>query len=73
MHGRLSKPSHLKLFRHPGAVFVAILRGAVAYNYGGETIRLAEGDILFCDGRRQHGPVKILAGPVDYLVILGTL
>jgi transcriptional regulator with XRE-family HTH domain len=73
MHGRLSKSSHLKFFRYPGAVFMAIVGGAVEYEYGGETIPLEAGDIFYCDGRKEHGPVRILSGPVDYLLILGAL
>lgn len=73
MHGRLSTTAHLKFFRHPGAVLVAIVSGRVIYEYGGEAIELGAGDVFFCDGRKEHGPIEILAGPVDYLLVLGNL
>ena len=73
MQGRLSEPAHLKFFRYPGAVYVAIVRGKVIYEYSGEKIPLGPGDVFYCDGRKEHGPVKIVNGPVDYLLVLGTL
>lgn len=73
MHGRIATAAQLHLFRYPGAVLVAITRGKVVYAYSGERIPLGPGDILYCDGREPHGPVEIVAGPVDYLLVIGEL
>ena len=73
MHGRLSRHEDLRLYRYPGAVFVAILRGKVVYDYCGERIPLGAGDVFYCDGREEHGPVEIVEGPVDYLLLMENL
>ena len=73
MHGCLRGPSHLKSFRYPGAVYIIILKGRVIYEYSKEKITLGPGDIFYCDGRKEHGPIEILQGPVDYLLVLGNI
>ncbi len=73
MHGRLSGPEHLRLYRYPGAVFVAIIRGKVVYDYCGERIPLGAGDVFYCDGREEHGPVEIIEAPVDFLLLMENL
>ena len=73
MHGRLRRREDLRLYRYPGAVFVAILRGKVVYDYCGERIPLGAGDVFYCDGREEHGPVEIVAGPVDFLLLMENL
>ena len=73
MHGRITRPEHLRMYRYPGAVFVTILRGRVVYDYCGERIPLGPGDVFYCDGREEHGPVEIIDGPVDFLLLMENL
>jgi transcriptional regulator with XRE-family HTH domain len=73
MHGRLATAAQLNLYRYPGPVLVIITRGKVIYEYSGERISLGVGDIFYCDGREEHGPVEIVDGPVDYLLVMGNL
>ena len=43
------------------------------YDYCGERIVLGAGDVFYCDGREEHGPVEIVEGPVDYLLLMENL
>ena len=73
MHCRVESSDQFRLFRYPGAVLIAMTRGEIVYSYGEERIRLAPGDVLYCDGNQPHGPVELINAPADYLLILGNL
>jgi transcriptional regulator with XRE-family HTH domain len=73
MHCRVESSDQFKLFRYPGAVLISVIRGKIIYSYGEEHIQLAPGDVFYCDGGEQHGPVELIQAPADYLLILGNL
>ena len=73
MQCRVEVASQFELFRYPGAVLIAVTRGEIVYAYGEERIRLAPGDVFYCDGNEPHGPVELIQAPADYLLILGNL
>jgi transcriptional regulator with XRE-family HTH domain len=71
MHGRLKSIRDLQTYSYPGAVLIQITHGVVVYQYGKEEHQLGPLDMLYCDGRVDHGPVRIVEGPVDFLLIFG--
>lgn len=71
MHGRLASADDLQSYKYPGSVLIQVLSGSVTYHYGKDEHLLGPGDILYCDGRVEHGPREIVEGPVDFLLIFG--
>lgn len=71
MHGRLASEDDLQSYKYPGSVYIQVLKGVVIYHYGEDEYRLGPLDILYCDGRVEHGPIRIEKGPVDFMLIFG--
>jgi len=55
------------LFQHPGVELIYMLRGSLEYGYGANRYQLDVGDTMQFHGEIAHGPVKLLAMPVQFL------
>jgi len=57
-------------FQHSGLEFLFILEGAVRYRHGDSTYDLEEGDSLFFDADKPHGPEQLLSLPLRFLSVI---
>lgn len=57
-------------FQHSGLEFLFILEGAVRYRHGDATYDLEEGDSLFFDADKPHGPEQLIRLPLRFLSII---
>lgn len=72
MIGRLRTEKDFETYRYPGSVYWYVLRGSLVFGFGDERYTLKPGDSLYCDGRVEHGPVKLIKPPVDYILVLSS-
>ena len=57
-------------FQHTGLEFLFILEGAVRYRHGDSFYDLEEGDSLFFDADKPHGPEQLTRLPLRFLSII---
>lgn len=57
-------------FQHSGLEFLFILEGAVRYRHGDSIYDLEEGDSLFFDADKPHGPEQLLSLPLRFLSVI---
>ena len=57
-------------FQHTGLEFLFILEGAVRYRHGDSFYDLEEGDSLFFDADKPHGPEQLTKLPLRFLSII---
>ena len=61
----------LKLYSHPGQEFILVLEGSMGYRYEDQEFKLDEGDCLYFDAQKSHGPLPVKGQKVVYLSVLG--
>ena len=57
-------------FQHPGVEFIYMLKGEMDYYYGTKIYHFTEGDSLYFDSDKPHGPKKILSSECQFLAVI---
>lgn len=57
-------------FQHSGLEFLFVLEGAVKYRHGDSVYDLEEGDSLFFDADKPHGPEQLVSLPLRFLSVI---
>ncbi len=57
-------------FQHAGLEFLYVLEGKVVYRHGDSTYLLEEGDSLFFDADKPHGPEELVRLPLRFLSVI---
>ena len=57
-------------FQHTGLEFLFILEGAVRYRHGDSVYDLEQGDSLFFDADKPHGPEQLVKLPLKFLSVI---
>ena len=57
-------------FQHRGVEFIYMLKGEMDYYYGTRIYHFTEGDSLYFDSDKPHGPKKILSTECQFLAVI---
>lgn len=57
-------------FQHTGLEFLFVLQGTVKYRHGDSVYELEEGDSLFFDADKPHGPEQLVNLPLRFLSVI---
>jgi len=57
-------------FQHAGVEFIYMLKGEMDYYYGTRIYHFTEGDSLYFDSDKPHGPKKILSDECQFLAVI---
>lgn len=70
---RIEKPDYTidgKYFKYPGQGFIHLVRGKLEFHYHRDVFVLRAGDSIAFNADCEHGPAKVLEGPVEYILVL---
>ena len=57
-------------FQHKGVEFIYMLKGEMDYYYGTEIYHFQQGDSIYFDSDKPHGPKKIISDECQFLTVI---